>query len=283
MNTLLHHTCAGAHLRRRSTHRARVCSVCATAGEEAPSHEKRALLFGCTRTFGASLVSRLVARGWAVTAVCHRASSQPGLAAAGASSVLCGDATDDAFVHSCFAVSSPGVVVCAAASSRGAAKTACDTAERAASAVLDAALWIGTVKRFVLISALGAGDSLECVPAISREPLRLFLSSKEAAEARLRAVGGGAFEWVVLRPGPLEEGEGSGRPVATLDAASGKAFSPLSRAALAQVCVDAMLAPNAGGRVLSILDAGAVVVATPQLRGVEPWEEPPFVEYVLDT
>lgn len=69
--------------------------------------------------------------------------------------------------------------------------------------------------------------------------------------------------------------------MATLDAASGHAYSPLSRADCAAMAVAASLTPDARRRTLTLLDGSALTVAAPFLRRLEAWEAPPFDEFAL--
>ena len=83
--------------------------------------------------------------------------------------------------------------------------------------------------RFVLVSALGVGESLDCLPHASHDVLAPWLERKAKAEEGLMASG---LEWTVLRPGPLTDAPRSGGAVATLDAVTGAiaSFSVLSKA-----------------------------------------------------
>ena len=52
--------------------------------------------------------------------------------------------------------------------------------------LIDAAAAAG-VRRFVLVSALGAGESLECIPHASQDVLQPWLAQKLKAEEHLKA------------------------------------------------------------------------------------------------
>jgi hypothetical protein len=132
--------------------------------------------------------------------------------------------------------------------------------------------------RFLLISALGAGDSLDALPSASHEVLRAFLERKDAAEAVLVNSG---LEWTLIRPGPLTDEPPNGLGVATLDCAGGRAYSSLSRAELASVTAKAAVSGKSCRRALSVLDGGGVTVSAPFMRKLEPWEAPPFESFAL--
>lgn len=153
----------------------------------------------------------------------------------------------------------------------------------AASASVAAAAATGAISgelisRFVLISALGVGDTLDCLPHASHDVLAPWLERKRLAEESLLSSG---LSWTILRPGPLTDAPPSGAALATLDAATGRAFSPLSRADLAAAAYAAAVAPAAERRVLALLDGDALVIAAPFLRALEAWEAPPFDEFAF--
>ena len=87
-----------------------------------------------------------------------------------------------------------------------------------AAALVAACVAAAPAARFVLVSALGVGDSLDCLPYASHDVLKPWLERKALAEQSLEASG---LEWTVLRPGPLTDAPPSGRAVATLDATQG--------------------------------------------------------------
>jgi uncharacterized protein YbjT (DUF2867 family) len=185
-----------------------------------------------------ALIALFAAQGCHVTALCRSPASEGALLAAGASSVLVGDATDASFLQRALAAAQPALVLSAVGTSPPAA--ACGGADASGTAALVAACVAAQsaspVSRFVLVSALGVAESLDCLPYASHDVLQPWLAAKESAEATLRASG---LEWTILRPGPLTDAPATGRAVATLDAAAGKAFSTLGRADFAQVAYQA--------------------------------------------
>ena len=148
---------------------------------------------------------------------CRDASSRDALLAAGASSVVVGDAMDASFTAAALASASPGLVLSAVGTSPP--EPVCSDADAAGTASLvAAAVTHAPGARFVLISALGVGESLDCLPHASHDVLAPWLARKARAEEMLQASG---LEWTVLRPGPLTDAPRSGSAVATLDAVSG--------------------------------------------------------------
>ncbi len=70
------------------------------------------------------------------------------------------------------------------------------------------------VKRFVLITTIGAGDSINAAPWIAKLVLGRFMKLKTLAENLLRESG---LDWTIIRPGHLKEGPPSGRAVLATD------------------------------------------------------------------
>lgn len=66
------------------------------------------------------------------------------------------------------------------------------------------------VRRFVLVSTIGAGDSRAAAPLAARIVLGRFMKLKTEAEALLRASG---LDWTIVRPGHLKDGAPTGRAV----------------------------------------------------------------------
>jgi NAD(P)H-binding len=208
--------------------------------------------------------------------------------AAGCAAVLKGDGTDPASLHAAFAAAAPQCVVHLAGSNPSrAGGCSCGDGLLAINAI-DAALG-ASVSRFLLLSSLGVGDSKDCIPAPSEDVLRPWLEGKEAGEGYLRTSarpgsGGRQLQSLILRSGPLTNDslEGS-RVVLSCDAAGAKAYSSMGRGALAAVLARAVMSEPLGedGQTLSVLDAGNLIISSPSLRSLEPWESLPFTEVAL--
>jgi uncharacterized protein YbjT (DUF2867 family) len=113
--------------------------------------------------------------------------------------------------------------------------------------VIDAAKAVG-VKRFVLVTVIGAGDSLEASPAIARRVLKDVIAAKSQAEAYLKASG---LDWTIIRPGGLMDKEAQGRAYLTEDTRS---MSWIRRADLARLVVQALDDPRAVGKTYHAFD-----------------------------
>jgi uncharacterized protein YbjT (DUF2867 family) len=70
------------------------------------------------------------------------------------------------------------------------------------------------VRRFVLVSTIGAGDSRRAAPLLARLVLGRFMRLKGEAESLLRA---SPLAWTIIRPGHLRDGEATDRAVLASD------------------------------------------------------------------
>jgi nucleoside-diphosphate-sugar epimerase len=71
------------------------------------------------------------------------------------------------------------------------------------------------IRRFILVSTIGAGDSRTAAPLIARLVLGRFMKLKTEAEALLRDSG---LDWTIVRPGHLKDGAPTGRAILREDA-----------------------------------------------------------------
>lgn len=115
--------------------------------------------------------------------------------------------------------------------------------------LVDAALRHGR-PRFVLVSTIGAGDSAEAAPWITRLLLQDAITLKTQAEDYLR---GSGLDYLVIRPGALRDGPPTGRGVLSADR---QAMGIIARADLAALLVDVLDASWPEDRVLAAYDPG---------------------------
>ncbi|MFM7626284.1 MAG: SDR family oxidoreductase [Gammaproteobacteria bacterium] len=202
------------------------------------------LVFGGNRATGLEVVKRLKARGEQVVVAVRPTSDTAALRALGIATVVA-DATDAEQVRAAVAAGGYAAVVSTLGGGRG------DKARRpdfeGNRNAIDAAQAAG-VKRFVLISVVGTGDSLETAPAASRRFLKTVIELKGRAEDHLRASGLG---YTIIRPGGLGDVKPSGTAVLADDP---QAFSFIARSDLAELVVQALGDPATVGKTYNAYD-----------------------------
>ncbi|KAK1869680.1 hypothetical protein I4F81_012150 [Pyropia yezoensis] len=140
--------------------------------------------------------------------------------------------------------------------------------------IIDAAVDTG-VQRFVLVSAMGAGNSEDAVPFQAMDYMRSFFLDKSRAEMYLKESG---LPHTIVRPGPLEDGPATGTAVVT---ESPTGYGGIVRADLADLLVGAAASPLATGKTFTAVDRTKVLLTSPYVRPLEFWEELPFTPFSL--
>lgn len=202
------------------------------------------LVFGGNRATGLEVVKLLKARGETVT-VAVRASSDTGaLRALGVATVVA-DAMDAEQVRAAVAAGRYAAVVSTLGGGRGDRSRRPDfEGNRNA---IDAARAAG-VRRFVLVSVVGTGDSRGTAPAASRRFLKTVIELKGRAEDHLRASG---LDYTIIRPGGLGDVKPTGTAVLAEDP---QAFSFIARGDLAALVVQALGDPATVGKTYNAYD-----------------------------
>ncbi|PXF42567.1 hypothetical protein BWQ96_07729 [Gracilariopsis chorda] len=131
------------------------------------------------------------------------------------------------------------------------------------------------VKRFILVSALGAGNSEGSVPFQVMDTMRPLLLEKSRAELHLKEIEG--MEWTIVRPAPIVDG-GRGKPVATEDISC---YGTITRPDLAEVVKKIIGSDKASNKTLHIVDRTGLLIVAPYVRPLEFWEPLPFTEFDL--
>ena len=103
-------------------------------------------------------------------------------------------------------------------------------------------------RRFILVTVVGAGDSLDAAPWFARRFLKIVIADKSQAEDYLRASG---LDYTIVRPGGLLNKEAQGRAYLTGDT---RAMSWIRREDLARLLVQALDDPKAIGKVYHAFD-----------------------------
>ena len=124
------------------------------------------------------------------------------------------------------------------------------------------------VKKFVLVTSIGCGDSRDAPPAQVFDVLKPVLLEKDKAEAALRGATGMAH--VIIRPGGLTTDPPTGTAVLTTNAG---VCGAVSREDAAALVVKAALSVKAENVTLSLVDRGQLFKRD--------GKEPEFEEFVL--
>ncbi len=142
-------------------------------------------------------------------------------------------------------------VIFAAGAGPGSGAARKDTVDRGASVLLADAAEKAGVRRFIQISAFGAGEP---VPADADDTWTAYVKAKTAAEEDLRARTG--LDWTILRPGLLTDDEPTGAVSLTrppLERGS------VTRADVAAVLIALLDAPATAGLTLMLTEGSAPI------------------------
>jgi nucleoside-diphosphate-sugar epimerase len=113
--------------------------------------------------------------------------------------------------------------------------------------LIDAAVKAG-VKKFILVSSIGSGESVVAIPPQALETLKPVLIEKEQAEKYLIASG---LTYTVIRPGGLKSEPATGNGVLTEDY---KVAGSIHRADVAQLVCQCLNSDRANHKILSAVD-----------------------------
>lgn len=104
------------------------------------------------------------------------------------------------------------------------------------------------IRRFVLVSTIGAGDSRSAAPWIAKLILGKFMALKTEAEALLRK---SRLEWTIIRPGHLQNGAASGKAVLREDPSISGA---VLREDVGALVADALARPETIGKIYCCIE-----------------------------
>jgi uncharacterized protein YbjT (DUF2867 family) len=205
---------------------------------------RNVLVFGATGKLGTEIVQDLREHGDQVTAFVRSSSDRSQLEPLGVNFAV-GDVMDPATVQAAFAAGSFDAAIAAIA---GLAVPGLDGEGNIN--VADAAAAAG-VQRIILISTVGAGDSRDAAPLISRLALSKVLPQKTAAEEHFRASG---LDYTIIRPGGLPPGVvPTGRGILSDDPAT---MGFIKRPDLARLVVGVLYDDRTIGKTLAAVDPG---------------------------
>ena len=115
------------------------------------------------------------------------------------------------------------------------------------------AMRLAGVRRLIVQSSLGVGDSLELMPAPARVFARTVLASALADHAEQEAAGAASgLDWTVVRPGGLSDGPATGAYVAQETTEGRPMKGRISRADVAAHIVRILDDPATFGRALAM-------------------------------
>lgn len=201
------------------------------------------LIFGATRNTGLMVARLLKARGDRVTAFVRPTSDVSELMASDIDRVV-GDAMDFESVRAAF----EGRNIAAVVTTIGCISCEPPSDYQGNANVIKAAREAG-VRRLVLVTTIGAGDSADAMPALSAQVLSRTLPLKTHAEEDLRASG---LDYTIVRPGGLRSGRRTGNGLLTEDRA---AFGFIFREDLSELLVAVLDDPGTIGKTFAAVDA----------------------------
>ena len=129
--------------------------------------------------------------------------------------------------------------------------------------LIDAAVKAG-VKKFILVSSIGSGNSANAIPPQALETLKPVLIEKEKAEQYLINSG---LTYTVIRPGGLKSEPATGNGILTEDP---KIAGTIHRADVAQLVCRSLNSEKTNNKILSAIDENMI------------YGQPEFVKLSLD-
>lgn len=147
------------------------------------------------------------------------------------------------------AISGADAVVFAAGAGPGSGIARKDTVDRAAAGLLADGAEQAGVRRYVLISSLGAGAP---PPMGTEDVFAAYLVAKRSAELDLRARD---LDWTILRPGRLTDEQ----PTGTVQLEDRVPHGSISRADVAQVLAALLHEPRSAGLVLELVSGDLAI------------------------
>jgi uncharacterized protein YbjT (DUF2867 family) len=205
---------------------------------------RNVIVFGATGKLGTEIVRDLREHGDQVTAFVRASSDRSQLEPLGVNFAV-GDVLDPASVRAAFVAGNFDSAVAAIA---GLSEAGLD--RQGNINVADAAV-ASRVQRVIFISTVGAGDSRDAAPLISRLALSKILPQKTAAEEHFRASG---LSYTIIRPGGLPLGVvPTGRGILSDDPGT---MGFIKRPDLARLVVGVLYDDRTIGKTLAAVDPG---------------------------
>ena len=215
--------------------------------------ESYIFLAGASRGVGREIANYLTKQNQKVKALLRSPESSAELEAMGIKSVI-GDALNVAEVEQAILGDEP---IHAAISTIGGLPKDGERADYLGNKnLIDAAVKAG-VKKFILISSIGSGDSVGAIPPQALETLKPVLIEKEKAEKYLIDSG---LTYTIIRPGGLKSEPATGNGVLTEDP---RVAGTIHRADVAQLACQCLNSDIANNKILSAVDRN-MMYGTPE-------------------
>lgn len=213
------------------------------------------LILGGTRGTGLEVAKILAARGDPVTALVREASDASALESLGVK-IIRGNALDQAAVDAAMGSGEIGAVINTLGGKRG--ETPRPDIEGTKNMITGAGK--AGIKRVLMVTAIGAGDSQAAVAPKVLEVLGQVLDMKTIAENMLIDAG---LDYTILRPGGMTSEPAGGTAIRTEDHG---VMGVISRADLALLVVDCLDDDTSIGRIYHAVDP-AITREAPLQRG----------------
>jgi uncharacterized protein YbjT (DUF2867 family) len=222
-------------------------------------------ILGATRASGLEIARLLRSRGDPVTALVREGSPHDELDAIGAT-IVTGDALDRKSLDAAF----EGKNFCAIIASLGGPphdnrKVDLDGNVNA----VDAARAAG-VKRFIMLTAIGCGDSWDALPPLGQKYLGTTIKLKTGAEDHLKA---SSLDYSIIRPGALTDEPATGNGLLNEDPSL---IGTINRTDVALLTVQCLDDDATIGKAYSVMDkdlVGITPVTHPDRFGGQPFPD----------
>lgn len=201
-------------------------------------------LAGASQGVGREIAKQLVAKGHQVVALLRSDTSEAELSAMGIA-IVKGDALEGEAMKEAIATHSPEAVI---STIGGLPKDGGTRADFLGNKHLIDAAVAAQVKRFILISSIGSGDSEQALSDKVLQVLGPVLKEKAQAEAYLANSG---LAYTVIRPGGLVSESATGQEALTENP---KVAGSIPRAAVATLAVRCLDSDKAVNKVFSAID-----------------------------
>lgn len=208
------------------------------------------LIAGASRGVGRE-IARLLQPHFTVIAVLRSDAAVTELEALGVQTAIC-DAMELDQLEAAFAGRSIDAVISTIGGLPAEAKRADFEGNRN---LIDAAKKAG-VKKFVLVTSIGAGESVVALPPRALEALGAVLKEKEKAEQHLIESG---LTYTIVRPGGLKSEPSTGTAVLTEDP---KISGSINRVNVAELVCRCLVSDRANQKILSALDRNQLFTPT---------------------